>query len=67
MLETGGEILIPWNLIREADRDRLMTRFGLKDDTENIPLEKGIRLTAKSGDVFLGAASSSSRAMTSGP
>jgi len=54
LLDTGGEILIPWELIREADRDRLMKHFGLKEDEEDIPLEKGVKLVAKSGDVFLG-------------
>jgi tetratricopeptide (TPR) repeat protein len=54
LLDTGGEILIPWNLIREGDRERLMRMFGLIEDASDIPMEKGVRIVAKSGDFFLG-------------
>ena len=32
LLDTGGELWIPWDLIRESDRDRLMVQFGYKEE-----------------------------------
>lgn len=55
LLTTGGEIFIPWVLIREDDRERLLIRFGLKEDeSANQVLATGIKLTTKTGDEYYG-------------
>lgn len=55
LLENGGEVWIPWNLIREEDRKRLRIRFGYEEDeSERVMLEPGVRVVTTEGDEFLG-------------
>ncbi|MSR74900.1 MAG: hypothetical protein EXS14_05465 [Planctomycetes bacterium] len=55
LLESGGEVWIPWVLIREADRKALRVRFSLESDDSNlVSAEEGVRLVTKDGDEHLG-------------
>ena len=54
LLDTGGELWIPWDLIRESDRDRLMVQFGYKEEERGEITRAGIRLVTKSGEEFFG-------------
>ena len=54
LLDTGGELWIPWDLIREADGDRLMVRFGYKDEERQQITRPGVRLVTKAGEEFFG-------------
>ncbi len=55
LLESGGEVWIPWTLIREADRKTLRVRFSLESDDSNlVPAEEGLRLVTKDGDEHMG-------------
>ncbi|NRA97193.1 MAG: hypothetical protein HRU14_13385 [Planctomycetes bacterium] len=54
LLVTGGELWIPWDLIRESDRDRLMVQFGYKEDERPEITRAGVRLVTKAGEEFFG-------------
>lgn len=54
LLDTGGELWIPWDLIRESDRDRLMIQFGYKEEERPEITRPGVRLVTKAGEEFFG-------------
>ena len=54
LLDTGGELWVPWDLIRESDRDRLMVQFGYKEDERPEITRPGVRLVTKAGEEFFG-------------
>lgn len=54
VLDTGGEIWIPWTLIREKDRTRLMIKYGYKQEEQVELTVPGVRLVTKTGDEFFG-------------
>jgi hypothetical protein len=55
LLETGGEVWIPWSLIREEDRKRLRIRFGLEEDeSEKALFEEGVKVVTQQADEYLG-------------
>ncbi len=54
LLDTGGELWIPWDLIREADRDRLMIAHGLKEAERPEIVRPGVRLVTRTGEEFFG-------------
>ncbi len=54
-LATGGELSIPWPLIREEYRKPLMVLYGYAEDEEAAKaVEEGVRLVTSSGDEYLG-------------
>lgn len=53
LLHNGGRIWIPWNLIREEDRERLMVATNVKEEVREVTVE-GVRLLTRSGDEWLG-------------
>ena len=53
-LENGGEIFISWDLLREADRDRLMIQFGLKEAELEVETIPGVHIVTRDGDEYLG-------------
>lgn len=54
LLDTGGELWIPWDLIRESDRNRLMVRFGYKEEERQEITRPGVRVVTKAGEEFFG-------------
>jgi hypothetical protein len=54
VFQTNGEIFIPWDRVVERDRDRLMTKWDLKEVRIEAPTESGVRIATKSGDVLVG-------------
>jgi hypothetical protein len=54
LLDTGGQVFIPWGLIIENDRKRLMRDFGLGEKEEQVIVEDGHKLTTKAGDTYEG-------------
>jgi hypothetical protein len=53
LLDTGGQVFIPWGLIYEPDRKRIMTDRGLRTE-EKVLVEDGQRITTKQGDNWEG-------------
>src|SRR5262245_25788972 len=53
LLDTGGQVFIPWGLINEPDRVRLMKALG-KMTEEKVLVEDGHRITTKQGDTWEG-------------
>ena len=50
ILETGGEVWIPWSLIQEDHRKRLRIRFGFEEDeTARQMFEPGVLVVNKDG------------------
>jgi hypothetical protein len=58
LLDTGGQVFVPWGLIIEADRKRVMAGFGLGAQEEQVIVEDGNRITTKQGDVWEGRVTS---------
>ncbi len=55
LLDGGGTVFIPWSLIREADRNRIMIGRGLKEDeSSRIPMEAGVKISLRTGDEVTG-------------
>jgi tetratricopeptide (TPR) repeat protein len=55
LFQTGGQVRIPWSLIREEYRQPLMVGYGYAEDAAaSRAEEEGVRLVTKSGDEFLG-------------
>ena len=55
LLDGGGTVFVPWSLIHEADRNRIMIARGLKEDeSSRIPSEPGVRILLKTGDEVVG-------------
>jgi hypothetical protein len=58
LLDTGGEIFVPWGLIDEPYRTEIMKRFGRGPEENRVYLEEGERVNAKSGDFWEGKVTS---------
>ena len=53
LLDTGGQVFIPWALIYEPDRVRIMKDRGRMTE-EKVLVEEGNRITTKTGDTWEG-------------
>jgi tetratricopeptide (TPR) repeat protein len=53
LLDTGGQVFLPWGLIYETDRTRLMKEFGYLNE-EKVYVEDGHVVTTKMGDTYEG-------------
>jgi hypothetical protein len=54
VLETGGKLWIPWPLIAERDRNRLMILYGYKEEDRAQITVEGVQLITKQGDIYVG-------------
>lgn len=53
-LDNGGELFIPWALVRDADQERIKLAFGLIEEEIVEPTVDGVRLVTKDGAEFFG-------------